>query len=90
MSRSRPVRSVVWMICLVTGFFILWGAYSVGAKENLDEPRTDREHGRNPQDGTRTGPPSSSPLSIRPNAGVSTTCTTRSKTTHVRTICGTC
>ncbi|NQT16862.1 MAG: hypothetical protein HQ582_29160 [Planctomycetes bacterium] len=39
MSRSRPVRSAVWVICLVTSFSVLWGVYSVAAKEILDERR---------------------------------------------------
>lgn len=39
MSRSRPVRWMVWAVCLVTGLFILWGAYSVVAQETLDERR---------------------------------------------------
>jgi len=30
---------MVWVVCLAVGLFILWGAYSVGAKETLDERR---------------------------------------------------
>ena len=50
MSRSRPALPVVWMICLVTGFSVLWGAYSVGAKETLDQRRARIES----MDATRT------------------------------------